>query len=107
MSVSAKNKENFGTLPRGEWENLETVGDVKRFLRSVILRTENEEMDPKVASVLGQLTSYLLKCIESGDLMMRLAKIEEVMKKRQAAELGPRSPLNGHAPTLPVEEVRI
>ena len=78
----AKTKKISDTLPRGEWEALASVGDAKRFLRSVILRTEAGELDLRVAGCLGQLTSYLLKCLEISDLASRIARIEQVLARK-------------------------
>jgi len=47
----------------GRWQDLDTVGDVKRFLRWAILSVRAGKLDNKTAGVLGQLGLYLLKAI--------------------------------------------
>jgi len=92
----AKTKDNFSTLPPGEWQALNTVGDVKRFLRHIILGTEAGRMDVKVAGCLGQLTSYLLKCMEIGDLAVRVAALEKARKGKASLSLPTSTSGNGH-----------
>lgn len=62
----------------GQWKALENVGDVKRFLRWVILSVRSQTMDAKTAGVLGQLGCYLLRAIEGNDLEKRMEALERM-----------------------------
>jgi hypothetical protein len=70
-------KEKLGDL-RGvsEWRNLETAGDVKRYLAWLIHSLRNQTIPPHTAAIMGQIGSYLLKATELADLESRIAKLE-------------------------------
>jgi len=70
-------KEKLGT-PRGvsEWQALESVGDVKRFLRWVILSMRANHLDRQDAAVFTQVANTLLRAIEGSDLERRLETLE-------------------------------
>jgi hypothetical protein len=70
-------KKKIGN-PQGvkEWDALNTAGDVKRFLRWLVLSMRNHTLDRHDAAVLGQLGCYLLKAIETSDLETRVAALE-------------------------------
>jgi hypothetical protein len=71
--------------PRGadNWADLETTGDVKRFLRWLILGTATDKIDTKKSAVLGQLSLYLLRTLEVSDIEARLADLEQRMDHTQ------------------------
>jgi hypothetical protein len=82
-------KQNFDSPRRaGVWENLETVGDVKRFFRWCILSVRDGSLDTKKGSCLGQLGLYLLKTIEAGDFEKRLDDVERRLEERHVGDLG-------------------
>jgi len=59
-----------------EWEALATVGDVKRFLRWVVLSMRDTTLEPNQASIFAQIGGVLLKTVQVGDFEERLASIE-------------------------------
>ncbi len=63
----------------GKWKQLETVGDVKRFLAWCIHSVRNQSLDTKTAATLGQLACYLLNTIRDGDFERRLKDLEEAL----------------------------
>ena len=79
-------KEKLGTL-RGvkEWRNLETAGDVKRFLKWCIHSIREQTLDPKTAAIMAQIGAFLLKTVETTDLENQLlllqARIEELQQR--------------------------
>ncbi len=74
--------EKLGT-PQGvrQWQKLESVGDVKRFLRWCILSVRDQTLDARTAGVLGQLGCYMLKAIEVSDFERRLEDVEKSMEE--------------------------
>ena len=69
----------------GMWQNLETVGDCKRFFRWTILALKDGKLDRQTASILGQLGTYLLRAIEGSDLEKRLMTLEEQLGQQKGA----------------------
>lgn len=59
-------QKKLGT-PRGvsEWQRLETVGDVKRFLRWCTLSMREQTLDTRNAAVLAFLGMSLLRAIKA------------------------------------------
>ena len=57
-------KKKLGT-PQGvsQWKNLETAGDVRRFLAWCVHSVRGQSLDTRAAGVLGQLGVYLLKAL--------------------------------------------
>jgi len=88
-------KAKVGTL-RGvsEWKNLETAGDVKRFLRWCIHSLREQSLPPHTAAIMGQLGSYLLKAVEVSDLENRLTQLERNLTLQQQPPL--RNGVNHH-----------
>jgi hypothetical protein len=80
MAITRQKKS---TPKGGNWSDLETVGDVKRFLRWLILSTTTDKMETKKSSVLGQLSLYLLKTMEVSDMEARLADLERRLDRSQ------------------------
>lgn len=80
-------KEKLGT-PQGvsQWKQLETVGDVKRFLRWCILSVRDQSLGPRTAATLGQLGCYVLNAIEIADFEQRLAALERAVQQRSDHE---------------------
>jgi hypothetical protein len=65
----------------GRWARLETPGDVRRFLKWLILQTKSDKVDLKKAGVLGQLGINLLKAMGESDLEARIAAIEKALEE--------------------------
>lgn len=67
-----------------EWEKLATVGDVKRFLRWLVLSVRDGTMGRQDAGTLALIGGYLLKANE-GDIEARLAQLEKLLAYDKAA----------------------
>jgi hypothetical protein len=67
-----------------EWQNLANAGDVRRYLRWLILSMRDHTLDAKDAAVMGQLGSYLLKALEAADFDDRLAALEQKLTDHHA-----------------------
>ena len=65
--------------PRGvaDWQALETIGDVRRFLRWLILSMRACQLDRQDAAVMAQIGNTLLRSIEGHDLEKRLEELEK------------------------------
>ena len=72
-------KEKLGDRGIAHWQPLETPGDVKRFLRWVILSVRSQTLDTKVAGVYSQLAMALLKACQESDFEARLRTLEEAL----------------------------
>jgi hypothetical protein len=59
-----------------EWRNLESPGDVRRFLKWCIHSIRNQTLEPKTAAIMAQIGSYLLKAVETESLDERVAALE-------------------------------
>jgi hypothetical protein len=78
----ASSQQKNATPPGGgSWSKLETPGDVRRFLRWLILQTKTDKIDTRKAGVMGQLGLYLLKTLEVSDLEARLAELERRLEQ--------------------------
>jgi hypothetical protein len=74
------------TPPRGgSWSKLESPGDVRRYLRWLILQTKTDKVDVRKAGVMGQLGLYLLKTLEVSDLEARLSEMEQRLEQSETA----------------------
>jgi hypothetical protein len=69
-------RQKSDTPRGGNWRKLETIGDVRRFLRILILETKADKMDVKKANALGQLALILMKALEASTLETDLAAIK-------------------------------
>jgi hypothetical protein len=70
-------KAKLGNLVGVEgWEALETVADVKRFLRWVILSMRDTTLEPSHASIFAQIGGVMLKTVQASDLEKRLEDLE-------------------------------
>ena len=56
---------------------LKTLSDVRRYLASLINRTEQGELDPQLAGRLAYISNILKSCIVEGDLEQRIKALEE------------------------------
>jgi hypothetical protein len=70
----------------GNWSKLETPGDVRRYLRWLILQTKADKVDVRKAGVMGQLGLYLLKTLEVSNFEGRLARIERALQAVEVAD---------------------
>ena len=61
-------------------KRLETLGDLRRFMSSVIAKLEKEQISPELAGRLGYLCNIQKSIIESSSLEERLSKLEETIK---------------------------
>jgi hypothetical protein len=77
-------QKKLGTL-RGvsQWRNLETAGDCKRFFKWLIHSMREKTLDPREASVMALIGSYLLKAVEVADQEARMDKIERHLDEEQ------------------------
>lgn len=78
--------EKKNTPPGGQWSRLATPGDVRRYLRWLILQTKADKMDTRKAGVMGQLGLYLLKTLEVSTLEDRLADLEQRLEHTSQQE---------------------
>lgn len=62
-----------------QWKPLETAGDVKRFLRWVILSLREQSLSRADAAVFSQLALAMLKAVETADLEARMARLEHAL----------------------------
>jgi hypothetical protein len=80
-------KEKLGTLRGvGEWKQLESAGDVRRFLAWCIHSVREQSLEPKTAAILGQLGSFILKAVETSDIEARLEALEKHRASQQGAQ---------------------
>jgi hypothetical protein len=70
-------KTKLGT-PRGvrEWEQLETIADIKRMLRWAVVSLREQSMDRHDAMAFGTLANILIRACEGADIERRLADLE-------------------------------
>lgn len=61
---------------------LKTLDDVRRYLASLINRTEAGEVEPSLAGRLGYLANSLAKVIETGDLERRVSELEAKVENK-------------------------
>jgi hypothetical protein len=79
-----------------EWQNLASAGDVRRFLRWLILSMRDHTLDAKDAAVMGQLGSYLLKTLEASDFEDRIERIERALHAAEGGDGDTGSPTTTH-----------
>jgi hypothetical protein len=73
-------QKKLGDRGVSQWQRLETPGDVKRFLRWVILSVRSQTLDTKVAGVYSQLAMALLKATQDSDFEERLTALEDALR---------------------------
>lgn len=61
---------------------LKTLEDIRRYLASLINRTEGGEVEPALAGRLGYLANSLARVIETNDLEKRLSDLEAKVENR-------------------------
>jgi hypothetical protein len=62
-------------------KRLKTIEDVRRYLGSLINRTENGELNAQLSGRLAYISSILLRAVESSDLEKRIEKLEKSMEE--------------------------
>lgn len=62
---------------------LKTIEDVRRYLATVLLRTEAGELDAQIAGRLAYVANVLIRAIHDGDLERRIADLEALMAQRK------------------------
>jgi len=67
----------------GRWEKLDSIGDVKRFARWLILSLRARRLDPKEVGAFVQVGNLLARCIEGHDLEVRLKALEAQMENSE------------------------
>jgi hypothetical protein len=70
------------TISRDSWVRLETVGDVKRLLRYLLIEVEKGRMDRGTARAMAILARVLLRAMEVSDLATRIQQPERIAKRR-------------------------
>jgi hypothetical protein len=58
-----------------------TIHDVRRYLASLINRTEAGKVEPGLAGKLGYLANSLARVIEGSGLEKRVGELEKTLKK--------------------------
>lgn len=77
-------QKKLGTLRGvGQWKQLESAGDVKRFLAWCIHSVRDQSLDAKTAAIMGQLGSFLLKAVEVSEIETRMHKIERSLEAEE------------------------
>lgn len=86
LKTQAAWREN---MPEENPSQDELVGGLDTFLQKTLEQVKNGQLDPKVASVIGSLSSVLLKATEQAEFEQRLASLESVLttKPPQSASL--------------------
>jgi hypothetical protein len=59
------------------------LGDVRRYLASLINRLESGQMEPSLAGKLGFLANSLARVIEGSSLEQRVERLEKKMEVRR------------------------
>jgi hypothetical protein len=62
------------------WQALDSAGDVKRFLRWVILSLRKQALSRADAAVFSQLALALLKAMQDSDLEHRIRDLERAIE---------------------------
>jgi len=69
-----------------EWERLDSLADVRRFLRWVVHSFRNRSLERQDAAVFSQLALALIKTLQDVDLERRLVAIETVLASPEFQE---------------------
>ena len=67
-------------------KRLKSSEDLRRYLASLINRTESGKIKPELSGKLGYLCSILLRAIENGELEERLTEIETRLQRGNFAK---------------------
>ena len=57
------------------------IGDVRRYLASILNRIESEELDPAIGGRCAYIANILAGCIRDGELEARITKLEQEINK--------------------------
>jgi len=69
-------------------KRLKTLDDLRRYMASLIIRTESGEVEPTMGGKLTYMVSILAKIIEGGDLEGRVEQLERKLEsKRKKGDL--------------------
>ena len=60
------------------------IGDVRRYLASLLNRVESQELDPQVASKCAYIGNILAGLIRDSELESRIAKLEQEISKNES-----------------------
>jgi hypothetical protein len=85
MATAKKIGNRVGCI---EWEALESVADIKRFLRWVILSMRDTSMERSDASVFAQIAGVMLKSMQASDFEKRLEDIETRLGTTETHDAG-------------------
>jgi len=69
-------------------KRLKTLDDLRRYLASLIVRTEDGLIEVNLGKTLAYMSSILVRVIEGGDLEERIEQLERKMEsKRKKGDL--------------------
>ena len=69
-------------------KRLKTLDDLRRYLASLIVRTEDGSIEVNLGKTLAYMSSILVRVIEGGDLEGRVEQLERKMEsKRKKGDL--------------------
>lgn len=57
------------------------IGDVRRYLSSILNRIESGKLDPAIGGRCAYIANVLAGCIKDGELEARIAKLEKEISK--------------------------
>ena len=60
------------------------IGDVRRYLASILNRIESGELDPAVGGRCAYIANILAGCIKDSELESRIAKLEQEISKNES-----------------------
>ena len=80
--MNDKTKKEEG-VPMKRGKRLKTLSDVRRYLASLINRTENLEVEASVAGRLAYIASILKATIAETDIEIRLKALEEKISRKE------------------------
>ncbi len=61
---------------------LKTIEDVRRYLASLINRTEDKTLDPQLSGRLAYISNILLRAVEGSDLEKRIESLEKNLNEK-------------------------
>jgi len=70
-------------IPRRRGKRLKTLTDVRRYLASLINRTENHEVEAALAGRLAYIANILKATIAETDIEIRLKALEEKISRKE------------------------
>ncbi|MDT9547740.1 MAG: hypothetical protein RI826_10465 [Chlorobium phaeovibrioides] len=72
--------------PRGSKKRLQTMGDVRRYLASLLNRYEAGEINETHLKAAAYVSNILTSCIKDSDFEERIQKIEETLTREDDAK---------------------